>query len=59
MPTALEIMRLVSPTRFNFPLSREMYKRILPQNGLHGTQTAFALEQVRKIVFYSGFVKQK
>jgi len=36
-----------------------MYKRILPQNGLHGTQTAFAVEQVRKIVFYSGFVKQK
>jgi hypothetical protein len=36
-----------------------MYKPILPQNGLHGTQAALALEHVRKIVFYSGFLKQK
>ncbi len=36
-----------------------MYKRILPQNGLHETHTAFAVEQVHKIVFYSGYVKQK
>jgi hypothetical protein len=36
-----------------------MYKPILPKNSLRGTQAAVPLEQVRKIVFYSGFVEQK